>query len=1188
MAIELTREQRAVVENRGGDLLVSAAAGSGKTRVLVERLMGYIEQGEDIDNFLVITFTNAAAAELRQRIAAAIHSRLADDPGNPRLRRNATLVYKAPICTIDAFCIDFLRQWGHLMDLDPDFRLCDQAEGDELRSQALQEVLERRYANIGNDPAFEELVDALAGERDDQTLEEVILDMHRRVQAQADPRRWLLDRRADFALAENAGPEDTVWGRLLLEDGRELAEYWLEALDGLRFEVSADPLLEQNYGPSLDGTLDGLEHLREELDRGWDSAAACFPIPFPRAGAKRGDCDEALKERVKAERERCKKQLGELGRRFEVSAAEAMEDLRAVAPAMISLLEVTEEFDRAFENLKRRHRLIDFADGEHFTARLLTGEDGGPSPLALEVGRGFAEIMVDEYQDTNTVQNTIFNALSNGENLFLVGDVKQSIYRFRLADPTIFLDKYDRFKLYEGAAEGEGRKILLSHNFRSRPEVLDGVNFVFENIMTRAAGELDYTEDEALRPGRADLTPDPRYRVELNCVDVGGEKDDGDEEKPGKDAAEAAAAAHRIRQLLDSGMMVGDHPVRPEDIVILLRSPGPVLRHYAAALDAEGIPWSAEGGYEFFGTTEISVAISLLHIVDNPRQDVPLLSVLRSPVYGFTPDRLARLRSGGEDCVYDSLRAAYERGEQDCVVFLDQLEELRDLAAEESSHRLLWHIYDLTDLPAVFAAMPDGERRRANLMALYDEACRFESGGHRGLMAFLLHLSRMAENGVTVPVTAGEGAGGVRILSIHKSKGLEFPVVLLCGLERRFNESDIQNTVLFHPELGLGPKRTDRDRMLRYTTIARDAVALRLKRQLRAEEMRLLYVAMTRAEHKLILFTAVNGPMNSLKALASRAQCPPSPRQMGAVSSMAEWVLTPALCRPDSGALWAGLDGARPAPAAVNYPWDIRLLKSGGPEEELKPLLPPSRVKEEELPEGLAEHLRWEYPYTAAVNIHSKLTATQLKGRGKDREAAEEGVALRPASPETGMRPPCFTGDRPLTAAQRGTALHMAMQYLDFSRTGSREDIAGEIARMVEQRYITPQQGAAVDPEDILDFFHSELGQRLLRAPELEREFKFTMLVPAADYYPEAKERGLGDEVLLQGVVDCWFREEDGTVTVVDFKTDRVNENTVYARAGEYRGQLQAYTDALSEVLGVKVGRRILWFFAVKEAVELS
>ncbi len=1190
MAIELTREQRAAVDNRGGNLLVSAAAGSGKTRVLVERLMGWVERGEDIDRFLVITFTNAAAAELRDRISAGIHARLAQKPGDRHLRRNATLVYKAPICTIDAFCLDFLRQWGHLADLDPDFRLCDEAEGDELRRQALEEVLEGRYANIENDPAFAALVDALAGERDDQTLEDVILDIHRRVQAQADPAGWLRLRKRDYLLPPGIGPEDTPWGRALLADAEELAGYWLGALSALRDEIAWDALLDKNYGPTLEDTIAGLEGLRDALGQGWDGAATCFPIPFPRPGLKRGEHDEALKARMTAQRDECRKQLKKLGERFDVGGDEAMEDLRAMGPAMEALLDVTAEFDRAFTALKGRRRLIDFADGEHLTAALLTGEDGAPSPLARDVGRQYREIMVDEYQDTNAVQNAIFGALSSGDNLFLVGDVKQSIYRFRLAEPGIFLQKYEQYPRLEEAAPGQGRKILLSDNFRSRPEVLSGVNFIFRNVMTRAVGELDYTDAEALRPGRAELTPDPRYAVELNCVDLSAlpdrSEEAGEEEQPDKDLLTARAAAQRVRELLASGLPVGDRPVRPEDIVILLRSPGPVLRYYAAALDEQGVPWSAEGGQEFFGTTEISVAVALLQVLDNPRQDVALLAALRSPLFDFPPDRLAALRTLGEGSVYDCLCAGAERGEQDCAHFLSLLSELRELAAEEGSHRLLWRLYGRLDIPAVFAALPDGERRRANLMALYDEAARFESGGHRGLMAFLLHLSRMAENGIPVPVPSGEG-GGVRLLSIHRSKGLEFPVVLLCGLDRQFNEADAKAPILFHPELGLGPKRVDRQRGLRYTTIARDALALRLRRELRSEELRLLYVAMTRAEHKLILFAAVNGRGGQLAALAAQAQCPPPPRQMASARSMAEWVLSPALCRGDSAPLWAGLDAPRPLPPAEEgLPWDIRLLSAGvflaleglGAEEtaragETAPIRP-----------ELGERLGWRYPHMACADIPSKLTATQLKGREKDSEAAEHGVELSPAPPQTVLRRPVFQGERPLTATQRGTALHMVMQYLNYDRTGSFADIADEITRLVEGQYITPQQGNAVNPADILAFFRSELGLRLRRSPRVEREFKFSLLCPAADYYPGAPA---GEEVLLQGVVDCWFVEEDGRATVLDFKTDRVGLEQAETRAEGYRPQLEAYSRALSQAAGVTVGRKCLWFFSVGKAVEV-
>ena len=1182
MGIELTRQQQAVVDNRGGDLLVSAAAGSGKTRVLVERLMQRIQQGEDVDRFLVITFTNAAAAELRDRIAAALHARLAQQPNNRHLRRNATLVYQAQICTIDAFCLDFLRQWGHLAGLDPDFRLCDQGTGEELRKQALEEVLEGRYANIQNDPGFQALADSMAGDRDDQTLESVILGIHAKVQSQASPLDWLMDRKADFNLEGETAPEDTPWGKLLLADARELAQYWAGILQGVLSELEDDPVLWNNYGGTLGTTMDGLERVARA--QGWDEMVQMLDgVAFERPKGKRGDSDPALKERAKSLREACKKQLEKLKQRSQVTAAEAMEDLRAIAPAMTTLLDVVAKFDRAFTQLKSRHRLIDFADGEHLTAALLTDGEGNPSPLALEWRKRYVEIMVDEYQDTNGVQNAIFDALSQGDNLFLVGDVKQSIYRFRLADPTIFLDKYRRFAPWEEAKKGQGRTIPLSHNFRSRPEVLDATNFVFRNVMTQGVGELDYDEDQALRHGRKDLQPDERYATELCCVDLSALPEQ--EDKVNKDLVQARLVAARMKELLASALPIGDRSVRPDDMVILLRSPGSTLRWYAAALDEAGIPWSADGGREFFGTTEIAVAISLLQVVDNPRQDVPLLAVLRSPVFAFTPDRLAQLRTGCSGCVYEAVEAGAGRGEEDCVAFLSLLGELRALAAEESSHKLLWYIYQRTDLPAIFAAMPQGAARRANLMALYEEARRFESGGHKGLMAFLLHLTRMAENGLPVPVE-GESAGGVRILSIHSSKGLEFPVVFLCGLEHQFNTEDTRSTILFHPELGLGPKRVDRQRMLRYSTIARDGVALRLSQQLIAEEMRLLYVAMTRAEHKLVMFMGVNGRNLKLERLAAQAQCPPPPRQVAGASCMAEWILTPALCREDSGPLWEELGLQRPCSAPQQgYGWDVRLL-TPTQEDGARVGQTPEEGQAEvgvELPEGWQEALAWSYPHQVSAQMPSKLTATQLKGRDKDAEAAQDGVEVAPAKPSVTLRRPVFQGQRPLTPAQQGTALHMVMQYLDFARTNTLEEIQEEIARLVARRFITPQQGEAVDGERVLAFFQSPLGQRLVASRQMEREFKFSMLVPAADYYPDAEA---GEAVLLQGVVDCWFEEADGTVTVVDFKTDRVTEHTVEARAREYRPQLEAYSRALSQALGLPVGRCVLWFFALGRDVS--
>ncbi len=1187
MAIEMTQEQKEVVCNRGGNLLVSAAAGSGKTRVLVERLMNYIRSGFDIDQFLVITFTNAAAAELRDRIAQSINELLVQHPENRHLRRNVTLVYKAQISTIDAFCLNFLRECGPAAGLDPDFRICDEAEGKALGQTAMETVLERRYQGIESDGNFQTLVEALADDRDDQTLEDVIYEVHGKIQSHPDPLKWLQERKKDYEVDPSCSLEQTSWGSILLEDGREQTDYWAEEINRLLDLIQEDPVLDQNYRESLEATLHHLQGLSDAMRRGWDEAVKMGPVPFPTPKKKKG-ADPVLKGQVKQVRDLCKKQMNQVKERFSIFSGQAMEELRADAPAMIALLDVVAEYDQELTALKNRRRLLNFADAEHLTARLLQEPDGRQSALAAEWSKRYVEIMVDEYQDTNAVQNAIFQALSAGDNLFMVGDVKQSIYRFRLADPTIFLEKYENYADGSVAEEGEGRTLRLSRNFRSRPEILEAVNFIFRNVMSKRVGEMDYTDEEALIPGREDFLPDSRYRVELDCVDLSNLSEDPDEEKPKKDLIEARAVVRRIAELLREGLPAGDHPVTPDDIVILLRSPGPVISCYIQALDEAGLPWRAEGGREFYETTEISTALAFLQIIDNPRQDVPLLAVLRSPLYDVSPDWLAELRAEGQGSIYDCLKAGEERGDPECRKFLDELAELRSLSAEESSYRLIWYLYEQTGLLSVFSSMPEGEYRRANLLALFDAAREFENSEHKGLFDFLNHIGRMRDSNSPVPVETKSGSG-IRILSIHKSKGLEFPVVFLCGLDHQFNESDSRATILFHNQYGLGPKHTDRQRMVRYTTAARDAVSLQLRREMRSEELRLLYVAMTRAEHKLFLFTAVNGARGTtLSSLAVQAECPPSPWQMSQARAMDAWVLTPALCRRESTPLWADLEQERPSPPEDPGPeWEIRLLPG---EEYEQPLPAEEKPAEETEPERLemtaeelTERFQWQYPHQSSVNMPSKLTATQLKGREKDGEISEEAAELLPQRSSAGLRRPIFEKERPLTATEKGTALHLVMQYLNYEKTNTDGEIREEISRLIAEQFVTPAQGNSVNPRVIRLFFRSNVGKRLKMAVRVEREFKFSMLVPAEDYYPEGEP---GESLLLQGVVDCWFQEADGTVTVVDFKTDRVTENTVEERAKGYRPQLDAYSRALSEVLELPVSQKCLWFFAVNQQIS--
>lgn len=1200
MAFPLTEEQRNIVNDRGGELLVSAAAGSGKTRVLVERLLDrVISESLDIDCFLVITYTKAAAAELRTRIAMELAARLAERPNDRHLRRQSALVYKAQISTIHSFCSTLLRESGHLIGLDPDFRLCDEGEAQVLMAQVLDQVLDSRYETVEEDVAFSKLADTLAAGRDDSRLAQIVLDIYGRIQSHPDPEQWLDEQKKIWMLEGVSDLSQTPWGACLMSEVRQRAESCRTDLAQALRLAEKDELLRANYGPSVSRTLDCVEELLRA--KSWDQMAACMPVVFPAVGRKKKRSVEispmeeaqAVRDgvRLKELRGRSKKQLEQLAVLVGGNSQLQLEEIRITQPVVWALMELVAEFQQAYAKEKRRRGIVDFSDLEHYAVKLLLDEKGRPTELAHYWSQRFVEIQVDEYQDTNQVQNAIFSAISDGgKKLFLVGDVKQSIYRFRLADPTIFLGKYDRFDWGEEAVDGQPRKRILSRNFRSRPQVLEGCNDLFRNIMSAQLGELDYTDDQHLVPGAA-FAGDEDYSLELNLLDLSflGEQEG---EKGSKDLMEARFTARRIRELLDKPFMIADgdkmRPVQPSDIMILLRSPGAVLHHYLRAMNEEGIACVADGGNGLFETTEVNVALSILQIVDNPRQDVALIAALRSPVYGFSGDKLAFLRGESEGDFYSALVSAAEKGDAECRTFLDHLEKLRFGAGDRTCRQLIWHIYEETNILGVFGAMDGGKERQDHLLALYALAGQLEECGCRSLFQFLLRLERMQQSGAKFVVPAGgREEDGVSILSIHKSKGLEKPVVFVCGLSRRMNRDDLMRPVLFHPVLGVGPKGLDLERMVEYPTIARQAVALQLEREMMSEEMRLLYVAMTRAKEKLILTAALTEGIRALERFREDLSSPVSPVALARQQNVGQWVLLHALTRPEAAHLRSMADLPDTVCGKLGPAWTIRWMEGLSLEKASET---PGRFVDVQ-PEGdgtglnLEDRLTWTYPNLISANIPSKITATQIKGRMLDFEAAEESGAVRLERKKRQItyRPDFAAEERGLTPAQRGTALHLAMQHLPLDSDLSVEGIGKTVKGLVEKKYLTQLQGDAVDIPKLAAFFESELGQQIKRAKVLHREFKFSVLVPAREYYPRAEE---GEEVLLQGVVDAWFEDERG-ITVVDFKSDRVTAGSEGQKAEEYRPQLEAYSRALESILEKPVCRRVLWFFATDTTVEI-
>ena len=1169
--LNFTPEQRAAIDTRGSTVLVSAAAGSGKTRVLTERLMAYLTDAEnpvDIDRFLVITYTRAAAAELRSRILDGIYARIASDPENRRLRRQAALCAHAEIGTIHSFCADFLRANCAALALAPDFQVADTERCIALRTTALEHTLERAYARMDADAGFRLLADTVGNGRDDARLGELVLTLYDKMQCHARPAQWAAQQVELLALDGVTDAGATPWGQALLARVRESAAHWCGVLDAQLGLMAADDMawLSAIYATSFAETADGLRAVVRACDQSWDTAVAALQnVPFPRLGSTRKPPDPDVRDRVKAQRDAAKKAIQTLQKQINIPSAQALADLHTTAPAMQALLALTLDFGAAYAAEKRRRSLVDFSDLEHMAAQLLTDEDGAPTELARQLSGRYTEIMVDEYQDVSEVQDLIFRAVSRGgSNLFFVGDVKQSIYRFRLADPTIFLDKYARFADYRDALPGQPRRILLRENFRSRRAVLEAANHVFSNIMSRALGELDYDDAARLRAGAS--YPGDDVLLELAVLELPDADDDAP--TPEKAALEADYVAQRIRALIDSGTPVwengAERPAHYGDVVILLRSANSIGPVYRAALEAHGIPVSAETSGGFYTSEEVSVLRSLLAVVDNPHQDVPLIAALRSPLFGLTADDLAAVRTcDREHDFYTAVTLAAEtRG--DCRDFLDVLARYRALSIELPLSEFLWHVVDDRAVMALTSAMPDGELRRRNVLLLLDLAQQFEQTGARGLHRFLLWMQRQETEGVE-PAAPGGESRSVRILSIHKSKGLEFPFVFLCDTARLFNKSDARTSVLVHPALGLGPKCTDLEHGVEYPTIARQAIAAQLLTETLSEEMRLLYVAMTRAKERLVITGTVRDIGKTVSTLTATATVPLAPELLRAAQSPLHWLLQSALLDRDERFLRRTYVHLHPDGAADTQP---EAAAAAAPAEADPALLA-----------QLARTLTFRYAHAQAIDLPSKVTATELKRlEAEDTPPEDTGAPLLKGAPRTqAFRRPDFSArERRLTATERGTATHRTLQYLRFAGARTPEGIAAQVQALAARGQLTAREAQAVNTASLLQLMRTPLGAALAAAEAagtLRREFRFSLLCPAETFFPGAD----AEQVLLQGVVDAWFETPDGLV-IVDYKTDRIRPDAVPERTAYYAAQLRAYAGAMARITGRPVCRRTLYF----------
>ncbi len=1170
MAEKLTPQQAQAVRDRGGKLLVSAAAGSGKTKVLVDRLLGYLcdpVHPANIDDFLMITYTKAAAAELRGKIAAKLSERIAQSPENRHLQRQMQRLYLTKISTVHAFCADLLREFAYRLDIPTGFRVADETECIVLRERVMEDILNHAYSQDEPDADFHAFLDTQGFGRTDRLVPEIVQRVYDSSRCHLDPQKWLEQCLHDAEIGSFSDASETLWGQYLIDDLFRHLDLQIHALQGCIDEASGDTKLLKPI-TLLKATVQQLQELRASSS--WDEIVRKRHIDYGRLTFPKNVDDPELVVRIKSVRAACKEGLDKKLTAFADSSSQVLMDMEQSEPGLRGMIALVNTFDEAYARIKRNRRILDFGDLEHKTLDLLLGKKRSVvTSVANEIAERFREIMVDEYQDSNVVQDAIFSALTHKkQNLFMVGDVKQSIYQFRLADPGIFLEKYADFLPAEQACDGQGRKVLLSSNFRSSGGVIAAVNDVFSDCMSPEVGGLIYGEDEALKEGISHI-PLPEAEVELHAIQVQADTY----------AEEANFVADKIMQLLDGTHMIRQadslRPITPEDIVILLRSPGSVGHQFQKALQQRGIRSTAGGGVDLLQTEEIGVLRALLQTISNPRQDIPLVCVLASPIFGFTAQALAAVRASNRYCTfYESLQLGQD---EMCVNACNLLKKLREEACVSTVTGLIEQILLLTRLDSIYAAMPGGAVRRANIQAFFQLASEYEAKGGRGLEAFLDYLESLDEKGLVIGVENAL-SGAVTIMSIHKSKGLEFPVVFLCGLSRRFNREDLRAQVLCHKEMGIGLSCIDTNNRVRYPTIAKRAIAVRTAAESLSEELRVLYVAMTRARDRLIMTYASSSLETDIQDIVSRMDSSDRVLLTSEVSCPGEWVLQSALNRAEAGALFSL--GGRPANLRVSdAPWKITVTDAVDTTFSVT-AAPECEINMQNTESVDFPALNFRYVHNAATAAPSKLTATQKKGRFKDQEAAQDAENV-PESLRVWRKPSFIQHTQ--QGKEYGKAIHAVLQYIRYEACTDIQSVQQEINRLVTEGFISEETKLLADSKKIAEFFNTSVGQKLRSGAQALREFKFSILEDASAYDISLA----GEHILLQGVVDCALLEDDG-ITVIDFKTDYVTEDGLQGKIDHYCPQVQIYASALSRIYDRKVKESYLYFFHLNRLVPVN
>ena len=1219
-----TPEQSQAIYKKDSNILVAAAAGSGKTAVLVERIINkIIKEKIDIDRLLVVTFTNAAASEMRERILKSIYKIIdSEEPQDEEtinhLQRQITLLNKASICTIDSFCLDVIKNNFFEIEISPNFRIADTAEIDLLKQEVLEKIFEEKYEN--HDKDFEKLVKTYTSYRDDTPLKDIILRIYTYIESNPFPLKWLKEQVEKFNIKDTKQDfSNTEWGKILLQNMKENLEDSIKKLKAEETRLSFESELEQ-YERIILSDIQQLEMVYANLEK-WDKAYSLInKVDFLRWPSSK-KITNPEKDKAKAIRDKVTKEFkAKRDKIFTANSEMANEDLIEMYEILSKLEKLIIDFDLEFSKNKRERNIVDFSDVEHLALKILVKEEDVPSEIAKKYQEKFIEIAIDEYQDSNLVQEYILTSISNGKNIFMVGDVKQSIYKFRQAMPDLFLGKYSNYS--ENEANDKGLKIKLFKNFRSRKNVLDFTNLIFENIMGEKLGEIDYTEEEYLNLGANYAESKEDLISEIDILDVTEEDEDEnleeaeipenanvdsdleETEKLEDIELEAKFVAQKIKDLIDSKFQVYDNKkeefrdIRFRDIVILLRSTKNKANIFEKELTNLNINVYSDTSQEYLESYEIQVIMDLLKIIDNPYQDIPLVHVMLSSLGMFTDDDLLEIRLCDQNddfytTMLKSRLSVREELREKIDSFLNKIENFREKNGYMDLDELIWTIYEETGFLNYVGLMPNGALRVANLKMLFERAKQYESASFKGLFNFINFIEKIktGSGDLGAAKLIGENEDVVRIMSIHKSKGLEFPVVFLSCTGSGFNMMDLNSDILLHQKIGIGVKYIDYDRQIKYDTISKLALREKLLEENLSEEMRILYVALTRAKEKIYVtgvkkdFQKNKEKMQELVDIYKKEYGKINPILIKKYKKYIDWILLVYMYNFESSKDVLKMN-------TIKRKDILKTLKKEETEDVdiFKVLEEKSKdIKEEDII-NLKNQLIFEYKYKGLSEIPTKESVTNIvhknvvvepfEARNEDNDEEENGKIELP-------KPKFLVGteEEKITPAKKGTLVHLCMKNLDFSRDYSLEDVKALIDDLESRKIITAKEKEAINPWVVFNFTKSNIWNELKEAKEYHKEEPFYINVPAKD----VMKTDLDENILVQGIIDLYYITKNDELVLLDYKTDFVEQKEPVQMGQElinrHKPQLMLYKEALENGLNRKVDR--VWIYSTGLGKEI-